>query len=143
MRCRCPLLDTAGAEARQAFMPGGPRCSVATTLSPYVGPNEVGKVIEMPPAFAIEHVQASAAEGEIRMRGRLTFADAALLWGELRRVEGGATRGQTLNFEMSAVQRIDGGAMALLACLRSELHRRGVKSEFLAADTRVQQIVHL
>jgi phospholipid/cholesterol/gamma-HCH transport system permease protein len=97
----------------------------------------------MPPAFAIEHVQANAAEGELRMRGSLTFAEAALLWTELRRVEGGARRGQTLNFEMSAVQRIDGGAMALLACLRSELHRRGVKSEFLAAGTRVQQIVHL
>src|SRR5207302_1612176 len=50
---------------------------------------------------------------------------------------------QTLNFEMSAVQRIDGGAMALLACLRAELHRRGVKSEFVAADAHVQQIIHL
>jgi phospholipid/cholesterol/gamma-HCH transport system permease protein len=44
---------------------------------------------------------------------------------------------------MSAVQRIDGGAMALLACLRAELHRRGVRSEFVAADAHVQQIIHL
>jgi len=44
---------------------------------------------------------------------------------------------------MSAVQRIDGGAMALLACLRAELHRRGVKSEFMAADEQVQRIIHL
>src|SRR4051812_50054908 len=96
----------------------------------------------MPPAFAIEHVQASAAEGEIRVRGSLTFAEAALLWTELRRVEGGARRGQTLNFEMSAVQRIDGGAMALLACLRSELHRRGRKTEFPPAAPRAPPTLH-
>src|SRR6266545_6749552 len=99
--------------------------------------------VTMPPAFAIEHVQTSADQGEIRIRGSLRLAEAAPLWTELRRLETGASRGQTLDFEMSAVQRIDGGAMALLACLRAELHRRGVKSEFVAADARVQQIIHL
>ena len=97
----------------------------------------------MLPAFAIEHVQASTDRGEIRLRGILRFAEAAPLWSELRRLETRASRGQTLDFEMSAVQRIDGGAMALLACLRAELHRRGVKSEFMAADARVQRIIHL
>jgi phospholipid/cholesterol/gamma-HCH transport system permease protein len=94
-------------------------------------------------AFAIEHVQASTDRGEIRLRGILRFAEAAPLWTELRRLETTASRGQTLDFEMSAVQRIDGGAMALLACLRAELHRRGVKSEFMAADAQVQRIIHL
>src|SRR5256885_7409815 len=97
----------------------------------------------MLPAFAIEHVQGSVDRGEIRIRGRLGFADAAPLWTELRRLETSAARGQTLNFEMAAVERIDGGAMALLACLRAELHRRGVKSEFVAAGPRVQQLIHL
>jgi len=97
----------------------------------------------MLPAFAIEHVQASTDRGEIRLRGILRFAEAAPLWTELRRLETKASRGQTLDFEMSAVQRIDGGAMALLACLRAELHRRGVKSEFMAADEQVQRIIHL
>jgi len=75
----------------------------------------------MPPAFAIEQVQTSADQREIRIRGSLRFAEAAPLWTELRRLETSALRGQTLNFEMSAVQRIDGGAMALLACVRGEL----------------------
>jgi phospholipid/cholesterol/gamma-HCH transport system permease protein len=97
----------------------------------------------MPPAFEIEHVRTGADEGEIRIRGTLRLAEAAPLWTELRRLETGAARGQTLNFEMSAVQRIDGGAMALLASLRAELHRRGVGSEFLAAGERVQQLIHL
>ncbi len=97
----------------------------------------------MPPTFAIEHAQTSADQGEIRIRGSLRFAEAAPLWSELRRLETSASRGQTLNFEMSAVQRIDGCAMALLACLRTELQRRGVKSEFVAADAHVQRIIHL
>ena len=97
----------------------------------------------MPPAFAIEQVQTSADQREIRIRGSLRFAEAVPLWTELRRLETSASRGQTLNFEMSAVQRIDGGAMALLACMRAELQRRGVKSEFLAAGEHVQRIIHL
>ena len=97
----------------------------------------------MPSDFAIEHVRTGADQGEIRIRGSLRFAEAAPLWSELRRLESTAARGETLNFEMSAVQRIDGGAMALLACLRAELQRRGVKSEFLAAGERVQRIIHL
>jgi phospholipid/cholesterol/gamma-HCH transport system permease protein len=97
----------------------------------------------MPPAFAIEPVQTSADQRDIRIRGSLRFAEAAPLWTELRRLETSALRGQTLNFEMSGVQRIDGGAMALLACVRGELQRRGVKSEFVAADAHVQRIIHL
>src|SRR3954467_2563710 len=97
----------------------------------------------MLPAFAIEHVQATADRGEIRLRGILSFAEAGPLWTELRRLETTASRGQTLDFEMSQVQRIDGGAMGLLACLRAELQRRGVKSEFVAAGAGVQGIIHL
>ena len=97
----------------------------------------------MLPAFAIEHVQATAERGEIRLRGILRFAEAAPLWTELRKLETSATRGQTLDFEMSRVQRIDGAAMALLACLRTKLQRRGVKSEFVAANPTVQGIIHL
>src|SRR5437899_3952346 len=112
-------------------------------MSKRAGALGLREVVRMPPAFAIEQVHTSADQGEIRIRGSLRFAEAVPLWTELRRLETSASRGQTLNFEMSAVQRIDGGAMALLACLRAELQRRGVKSEFLAADAHVQRIIHL
>jgi len=97
----------------------------------------------MAAAFALEHVKTSADQGQIRIRGSLRFAEAAPLWAELRRIETLAARGQTLDLEMSAVRRVDGGAMALLACLRAELHRRGVKSEFVAAGAQVQELIHL
>jgi phospholipid/cholesterol/gamma-HCH transport system permease protein len=97
----------------------------------------------MPTAFSIAHVQTSADQGELRIGGRLTLADAGPLWTELRRLETSAAKGQTLDFEMSAVERVDGAAMALLASLRAELHRRGVKSEFVSADEHVQRIIHL
>jgi len=93
--------------------------------------------------FRVEHVASGEGRGELRIGGRLLLAEAAPLWTELRRLERGTVRGTTLDLEMSAVERIDGGAMALLACLRAELHRRGVKSEFVAASEQVQGLIHL
>ena len=97
----------------------------------------------MPPAFTITHVQTSADQGVLRLGGSLRLAEAGPLWAELRRLETSASKGQALDFEMSAVERIDGGAMALLACLRAELQRRGVRSEFIAAGEQVQRLIHL
>ncbi len=97
----------------------------------------------MQPEFAIEDERAGPARSEIRIRGSLTLADAVPLWANLCRLEAGAARGQQLDFEMSGVERIDGGAMALLARLRSDLQRRGVRSEFVGAGERVQQVIHL
>jgi phospholipid/cholesterol/gamma-HCH transport system permease protein len=97
----------------------------------------------MAPPFEIAHAQTGAEQGVLRLAGCLSLAEAGPLWTELRRFEAAASPGQTLDFEMSAVQRVDGGAMALLAWLRGELHRRGVKSEFVGADAQVQQIIHL
>jgi phospholipid/cholesterol/gamma-HCH transport system permease protein len=97
----------------------------------------------MPPAFAISLEQVGADRGQFRLGGDLCLTEAGPLWAELRRLEGSAVKGASLDFEMSGVERIDGGAMALLAFLRSELHRRGVRSEFLAADERVQRLIHL
>ncbi|MBI5068219.1 MAG: MlaE family lipid ABC transporter permease subunit [Deltaproteobacteria bacterium] len=97
----------------------------------------------MTPSFTIQRIETGADRGELRLGGSLTLAEAGPLWEELRRLESSAARGQSLDFELSAVERIDGGAMALLACLRAELQRRGVRSEFVAAGERVQRVVHL
>lgn len=79
----------------------------------------------------------------LRLKGRLSLAEAAALWGELSDHIRPITRGQTLNFDMSGVEVVDGGAMALLVQLRSDLHRRGAAAEFLGASPPVQEIIHL
>jgi phospholipid/cholesterol/gamma-HCH transport system permease protein len=97
-------------------------------------------------AFAIAQVGgdgATGGEAELRIEGRLTFADAAQLWAELGRFERAAAAGQTLNLDMSRVEWLDGGAMALLARLRTSLQQRGVRSEFVGAPAQVQSIIHL
>ncbi|HRI51435.1 MAG TPA: MlaE family lipid ABC transporter permease subunit [Pseudomonadota bacterium] len=79
----------------------------------------------------------------LRLKGRLSLAEAAALWTELNDHIRPITRGQTLNFDMSGVEIVDGGAMALLVQLRSDLHRRGAAAEFLGASPPVQEIIHL
>lgn len=97
----------------------------------------------MPPAFTIEQVETGADQRELRIGGSLRVAEAGPLWAELRRLGSSAARGQRLDLELSAVERIDGSVMALLACLRAELQRRGVRSELVAAGEHVQRLVHL
>jgi phospholipid/cholesterol/gamma-HCH transport system permease protein len=92
---------------------------------------------------AIERVRSSDTRSAIQFRGSLRFAQAAEFWAALRNVESSAVRGETLDFDMAGVERIDGGVMALLACLRTELQRRGVRSEFVEAGPAVQQLIHL
>ena len=93
--------------------------------------------------FALEQVRADAERSALRISGSVRFADATPLWASLRTLQAGAVRGQTLDFDMSSVELIDGGVIALLACLRTELQRRGVKSEFVDAGERVQRLIHL
>lgn len=80
---------------------------------------------------------------ELRLAGTLSFADAALLWQDVRKRIASAHRGQTLNFDVSRVSSVDGAAMALLVHLRAELKRRGVASEFIGAEGHVEQMIHL
>jgi ABC-type transporter Mla MlaB component len=63
----------------------------------------------MPPAFAISLEQVGADRGQFRLGGNLRLSEAVPLWAELRRLEGSAVKGASLDFEMSGVERIDGG----------------------------------
>ena len=94
-------------------------------------------------AFGIERAGATPARAQLRLHGSLAFTDAETIWQQLRSHVHAAERGSTLNIDMSDVQRVDGGVMALLAHLRAELHQRGVESEFLGAAAPVQEIIHL
>ena len=94
-------------------------------------------------SFALGAYAAADARYELRLEGELKLSDAGRLWVELQRMDSATGRGGTLDFDMSRVQSVDGGAMALLASVRANLHRRGVKSEFTGAKGSVQEVIHL
>jgi len=85
----------------------------------------------------------SRDESDLRFTGKLTLAGAGDLWDELSRHADGLTQGQTLNFDMQGVESIDGGALALLVHVRSDLRLRGVECEFVRTNDRVHDLVHL
>jgi len=100
-------------------------------------------VTETSHAVAPKHFAPELDGSTLRMRGDLHFSEASVMWSELRPYVDAAKNGDAIDFEMSAVERVDGGMMALLSHLRAELQQRGVRSEFVDADPAVQQMVHL
>ena len=94
-------------------------------------------------AYAVNRVDERAGSSILRIEGRLVFAEAASLWGDLRKNTDSVAAGQSLHFDMSNVHAIDGGSMALLVQLRSDLHHRGATSEFVGAGSQVQEIIQL
>lgn len=77
----------------------------------------------------------------IRLAGDLRMHDAAAIWKDLRKETKDAAG--TVHFDLRSVQAADGGVMALLVELRTELATRGVKAELVGANERVETIVNL
>lgn len=79
----------------------------------------------------------------LAFRGHLTFLEAGDIWNEVRQSVEAVKRGEHLDFDMSAVEAVDGGTMALLVHLRGELAARGVVADFIGAHENVQALIHL
>lgn len=77
----------------------------------------------------------------IQLFGDLRIHDAAKLWRDLRR-ETQQTSGEIV-FDLANVQAADGGVLALIVALRSDLSGRGVKADIIGANERVETIVKL
>ena len=93
--------------------------------------------------FQIEAIRHAPGSMELKLSGELGFAEASELWSQLRGLVGRARRRTQLDFDMARVTQLDSGAAALLVHTRSELQRRGVRSEFVGASDPVQEIIHL
>lgn len=91
----------------------------------------------------IEVATRPSAPPQLILEGDLQFSEAAALWTRVRKRLAGVRRGETLNFDMSRVESVDGGTMALLVHLRNELKLRGVQSDFVGGTGSVQELVHL
>jgi phospholipid/cholesterol/gamma-HCH transport system permease protein len=97
------------------------------------------------PGFSLDVRSTEDRAGVLCFRGRLDLADAVSLWDEttkllLSRAPAPSSR---IDFDLSGVTAVDGGAMALLVHLRNRLEEQGVRSEFVGAREHVQEIVHL
>ena len=111
--------------------------------APGVGANLAVNVGVDAPAALFTRTQADDGAVALHLAGRLGFADAGQLWVALGTATAPVTRGHQLDFDMTQVERVDGGSMALLVQLRADLHGRGARSEFIGASAPVQAIIRL
>jgi phospholipid/cholesterol/gamma-HCH transport system permease protein len=80
---------------------------------------------------------------QLSLRGRLVFREAGGIWADALEQTAKLTKGERITFDMSEVERIDGGTVALLVHIRDELSARGVRAEFESATDNVQALIHL
>lgn len=106
-------------------------------------PEQEPPQLPMPRPSRIAVSTSSAARPELILEGQLQFSEAALLWTQIVRRLTSVSRGETFDFDLSRVDSVDGGTMALLVHLRNELKLRGVQSNFVGARGSVQELVHL
>jgi phospholipid/cholesterol/gamma-HCH transport system permease protein len=97
------------------------------------------------PGFTLEVTNAKDAAEVVHVRGQLKFAEGPSLWDQTTKVllAQATSSPSRVDFDLSEVTAVDGGAMALLVHLRNRLEAQGVHSEFVGAGRHVQEIVHL
>jgi phospholipid/cholesterol/gamma-HCH transport system permease protein len=97
-------------------------------------------VFDMP--FHVE--RATDAEGGVvvRLEGQFAFVDGAIFWKEIRACLE-PTKPEELQFDLSGVESMDGGIMALLIQTKWELAASGSKCEIVGATGAVQKILKL
>lgn len=90
--------------------------------------------------FQLERVDTESAT-TLRLAGNVTLENARELW-EQTRVDAQNAKGK-VTIDLTGVERLDGGALALLVHLKSELEARGVAAELVASDGTMRDLVHL
>lgn len=95
------------------------------------------------PLFREASLGSGAGKRCLIFEGRLGFSDAPRLWRDLSSALASGQRGDVIDFDLGAVEAVDGGTMALLVHLRAEARQRGVEIELVGARDTVQKIVHL
>jgi phospholipid/cholesterol/gamma-HCH transport system permease protein len=94
------------------------------------------------PTFLVECDAPFGGAVAVRLEGTLTFADGGALWAELRSKLPSAAQ-EAIRFDLSRVEAIDGGAMALLVQAKWDLQTAGVRCEFTGATGAVRKILAL
>jgi phospholipid/cholesterol/gamma-HCH transport system permease protein len=85
----------------------------------------------------------AVAGSQLSLKGELKFREAGQIWTDVRSQIDSLKKGDRIDFDMSEVESVDGGTMAILVHLRGELAERGVKAEFVGGHENVQALIHL
>ena len=92
--------------------------------------------------FQVECAAPAGGTVEVRLRGTFSFADGDAFWTELQS-KLTVARHSDIRFDLSGVEAIDGGAMALLVQAKWNLQTAGVRSVFVGATGAVAKILKL
>ena len=92
--------------------------------------------------FGVEPVDAGGGVTEVRLTGKLVLADGPALWRTLR-LQTANENNRKLRFDLSGVESMDGGAMALLVQTSWALHAAGRSCEIVGGRPSVQRILEL
>jgi phospholipid/cholesterol/gamma-HCH transport system permease protein len=92
-------------------------------------------------AFQVERVDHDSEHTEFRFSGRLSFRDLYESWSQVRDLL--AAHPQSVRFDLSQLEALDGGATALLLELKSEVVDKGAAADIVGAHGRVQAMLDL
>ncbi len=102
----------------------------------------LGRMYDPERTFRIELCEPVGGVQEVRLGGTLALLGAPSLWAELRACLSPATRAE-VHLDLSRIESIDGGAMALLVQTKWDLQAAGVRCELVGATGKVQTILDL
>ncbi len=92
--------------------------------------------------FRVERTEASGGVVEVHLHGRFAFVDGSVFWREVHAASA-PTAYDEVRFDLSDVEAIDGGAMALLVQTKWDLQTKGVRCDFVGGQGTVQKILEL
>jgi len=93
-----------------------------------------------PARFEIERVDEGGGVVAVRFEGNLELDEGAALWKELGARLEPTQRGQETRFDLSGVETIDGGAMALLVQKKWDLQSSGARCEFVGTVQKISDM---
>jgi phospholipid/cholesterol/gamma-HCH transport system permease protein len=93
------------------------------------------------PGFQVDRIDLASDRVALRFAGELRFRSCFASWDAVRRLL--VPPAPKLDFDLSAVEGLDGGATALLLELRAEAAAAGSKTEIVGASGRVRSMLEL
>ena len=101
-----------------------------------------GRVPGAEKAFHFDFQDTAGGAVEVQLEGTLTLFEASSLWAALR-ARFAAGTGDCVRLDLSKIEAVDGGAMALLVQTKWDLQTAGVRCELVGGNATVRSIVDL